>query len=165
MFLSVFLSRRRPLVVGDFTIGTREKLIGATIGSTLLLSVTGYVFSLQYSLMLGGIVCILHAVLRPPVARAVRGGGGLRLEGDGEDLEGGGKVGMGGRAGHVNVNMRLRSRPGGGRDESGGAAGRPWTGTGLHPPNNESPYVPAVPMTDPGLNTSAGGGRGHLAQS
>lgn len=93
----------------------------------MLLSVTGCIFSLQWSGVVGCSLCLLHATFRPPVARAVRsaarsgsGGGGVEnpeLHGDG-DLEGGGGGGGGavgrGRAGPVNANIRLRTRPMGG---------------------------------------------------
>lgn len=78
----------------------------------LLLSVTGYIFSLQFSGFIGSAVCLLHAVFHPPASRAVRGARGAEPElhgGDG-DLEGGGTVGRG-RAGPVNANIRLRTRP------------------------------------------------------
>ncbi|CAM9922501.1 unnamed protein product, partial [Scytosiphon promiscuus] len=106
MFLYVFMSRRKTLVVMDMTLGTREKTIAAAAASMLLLSVTGYIFSLQFSGILGCAVCLLHATFRPPVARAVRnnrgGGGAPELHGGDGDLEGGGPV---------NANMRLRTRP------------------------------------------------------
>lgn len=83
--------------------------------SLLLLSVTGYIFSLQFSGILGSAVCLVHATFHPPVARTARNarsGGDPELHGgDGDgDLEGGSTVGRG-RAGPVNANMRLRTRP------------------------------------------------------
>lgn len=90
--------------------------------SMLLLSVTGYIFSLQFSGILGSAVCLVHATFHPPLARAgrnARSGGDPELHGgDGDgDLEGGSTVGRG-RAGPVNANMRLRTRP-----TAGGAMG------------------------------------------
>ena len=76
--------------------------------STLLLSVTGYIFALQYSTMFGSTLCFLHATFRPPVARAVRNARNFEPElhgGDG-DVEGGSV-----RGGRVNANIRLRTRP------------------------------------------------------
>ena len=90
--------------------------------SMLLLSVTGYVFSLQFSGILGSAVCLVHATFHPPLARAARSarsGGDPELHGGdgGGDLEGGSTVGRG-RPGPVNANMRLRTRP-----TAGGAMG------------------------------------------
>lgn len=78
----------------------------------LVLSVTGYIFSLQFAGLVGSSICLLHALFRPPVARAVRNArsGDPELHGGDGDLEGGGAVGRG-RAGPVNANMRLRTRP------------------------------------------------------
>lgn len=91
------------------------------LASTLLLSVTGYIFSLQYSVIFGSTLCLLHATFRPPVARAVRTSRSFEPElhgGDG-DVEGG--VGAGSGSGgaisrgrvnaNVNPNIRLRTRP------------------------------------------------------
>lgn len=95
----------------------------------MLLSFTGYIFALQWSGAFGCLLCLLHAVFRPPVARALRhasrGCTDPELEkGDG-DVEGGGAGMKGrGRAAPVNANIRLRSRPG-----AGGAVG-----PGMAPP-------------------------------
>lgn len=111
----------------------------------LLLSVTGYIFSLQFAAVLGGAVCLLHATFRPPVARAVRrgGGGAPELHGGDGDLEGGGGGNLGGRGrpGPVNANMRLRTRPVPGGAMGGGMATSPPPGVGAG--------FGAPPMVDP----------------
>lgn len=105
------------------------------LASMLLLSVTGYIFSLQFSGVLGCAVCLLHATFRPPVARAVRnsrnGGNAPELHGGDGDLEGGGGGGVGrGRPGPVNANMRLRTRPVPVGAMGGGATTPPRMGVG-----------------------------------
>ncbi|CAM9269278.1 unnamed protein product, partial [Ectocarpus fasciculatus] len=143
MFLYVFMSRRKKLVLLDVTLGTREKTIAAAVASMLLLSVTGYIFSLQFSGILGCAVCLLHATFRPPVARAVRntrGGGPPELHGGDGDLEGGGGIGRG-RPGPVNANMRLRTRPMPGAGAGMATTPPPGAGGGFR----ES----APPMVDP----------------
>ncbi|CAM9204396.1 unnamed protein product [Choristocarpus tenellus] len=152
MFLYVFLSRRKPLVVGEIALGTREKLIASTIVCSVMLSFSGYIFTLQYSAIIGSLICLLHAVLRPPVARAVRGGGDPRVATTGDDLEGGGKVGQGGRSGPVNANMRLRSRPGVNADYSGS---RIRSGHASKPAET-SAYPLPVQMADPGAPAVSG---------
>ncbi|CAM9411401.1 unnamed protein product [Chrysoparadoxa australica] len=113
MFLAVFMSRRRPLKLGDLELHTREKLGAATVASVLLLSLTGYIFTLQWSLLIGGMLSMGHASFRPPVARAVAhqsradaehsaGSGGMAAM---EDLEGGGDP----RNMPANANIRLVS--------------------------------------------------------
>lgn len=109
----------------------------------LLLSVTGYIFSLQFAGILGSAVCLLHATFHPPVARAGRSArfvGEPELHGgDGDgDLEGG-AVGRG-RAGPVNANIRLRTRP-----IAGGAMGM-----GASQPMGGATFRENVPpMVDP----------------
>jgi len=118
--------------------------------SMLLLSVTGYIFALQFSAVLGCAVCLLHATFRPPVARAVRsrgGGGAPELHGGDGDLEGGGggggNVGRG-RPGPVNANMRLRTRP-----VPGGAMG--GMSTSPTPGGGAGAGFGAPPMVDPAV--------------
>ncbi|CAM9782005.1 unnamed protein product [Pylaiella littoralis] len=150
MFLYVFMSRRKTVVILDVTLDTRAKTIVAAAASLLLLSVTGYIFALQFSGILGCAVCLLHATFRPPVARAVRnqrggGGGAPELHGGDGDLEGGGATIGRGRPGPVNANMRLRTRPVPG-GPMGGMSTTPPPGGGAGAGFRDS----APPMVDPG---------------
>lgn len=128
-------------------------------GTLLLLSITGYIFSLQWSGAVGCSLCLLHATFRPPVARAVRGatsrgpdgiGSNPELHGGDGDLEGGGGVGSGGGngRGRVNANMRLRTRPtAGGMTGGGGMSPVPMGGGAFHDTRSSGPMVDPMAAT------------------
>ncbi|KAG5184223.1 PRA1 family protein-domain-containing protein [Tribonema minus] len=136
LYGAVLLTRRKNYVFmnGAVIVTDTVKMGVATVVTVILLGAMGYLFALQWAVSLGGLVCLAHALLRPPVARALLT---QRSEADasagvrGGDIEGGpGGLGLDDpRNMPANANMRLRSRP-------FGAPAEPLPGAPIGMPKN-----------------------------
>lgn len=89
LYGGIFVTRRYAALS---PVSMQGRLGAATVVSAILMYWSGYLFTFQWALFVGGVVSFAHALFRPPVARALaprpqERSGNTRM---GADLEGGG---------------------------------------------------------------------------